>query len=238
MDFNNTSLNAKIPTLRQAESSFQRYRNPLNECQHKSESNSFEHKQGDMQFPIQQYTFFQSTPIFPILGEPKNEFIETANQFIKHGMQNSLASMIQKQSIVQNEFKLNQTTYGCKKMCEIDCMLVERYFNQKYWIFQNSNQKYKLDQTKINNTDWLKVRMQHRYKSQIYDAFSEMIDLIFKEGEIQMNSRTQVIKIQNLKGFQNLERQLQKAVKAEKKFDAFLFEIQKVLADFIFSTIN
>ena len=50
--------------------------------------------------------------------------------------------------------------------------------------------------------------MQHRYKSQIYDAFSEMIDLIFKEGEIQMNSRTQVIKIQNLKGFQNLERQL------------------------------
>ena len=32
-------------------------------------------------------------------------------------------------------------------------------------IFQNSNQRYKIDQSKVSNTEWLKARMQHRYKS-------------------------------------------------------------------------
>ncbi|CAD8199928.1 unnamed protein product [Paramecium pentaurelia] len=237
MEFNNNVI-SKIPSLKQADNSFQRYQNPLNELQIKSESNSFEQKQPNYLIPMQPYIFYPSTPIYPILGEIKSEYIEQANQFMKHGIQNSLASMIQQQIITQNEFKTNQTVYGCKKMCEIDSMLIGRYYNQKYWIFQNSNQNYKIDQTKTQNTDWLKSRLKHRYKSQIYASFLEMIDLIQEEGELFMNARTQAIKLQNIKVFQNLERQIQKLVKSKKNFDVFLLEIQKVLADFIFSSLN
>lgn len=33
-------------------------------------------------------------------------------------------------------------------MCEIDCMLVERYFNQKYWVFLYNYFRYFKHQTK------------------------------------------------------------------------------------------
>ncbi|CAK60826.1 unnamed protein product (macronuclear) [Paramecium tetraurelia] len=157
---------------------------------------------------------------------------------MKHGIQNSLAGMIWQQIRTQDQFKTNQTVYGCKKMCQIDSMLIGRYYNQKYWIFQNSNQKYKLDHTQTENTGWLKSRLKYRYKSQIYVTFVEMIDLIQEEGEVRMNARTQAIRLQNVKGFQNLERQISQLAKSKKIFDAFLLEIQKVLAEFIFSSLN
>lgn len=33
-------------------------------------------------------------------------------------------------------------------MCEIDCMLVERYFNQKYWVFLYNYFRYFKHQTR------------------------------------------------------------------------------------------
>ncbi|CAD8121831.1 unnamed protein product [Paramecium sonneborni] len=237
MDFNNNA-NSNIPSLKKFECSYQRYGNPSDELQVKSESDSFELKQTNIQYPIYPYMFYPSTPIFPIIGEIKNEYVDQTNYLMMHGVQNGLANRIQQENRIHNEFLTNQTTYGCKKVCQIDCMLIERYFKQKYWIFKNANQKYKIDQKKWENSGWLKARLQHRYKSQIYDTFVEMIDQIQQEGELKMNARTQAIQLQNKKGFENLERQIQKVVKSQKKFDIFLLEIQKVLAEFIFSSLN
>ncbi|CAD8179535.1 unnamed protein product [Paramecium pentaurelia] len=231
MEFN--VMHSRIPTLKQAESSFQRYRNPLNEFHNKSESNSFEHKQGEFHIPINQYMFLPSTPIYPILGEQKFEILDQTNFFHKNNNQVEL-----NKTEKEVEYKLNLTTFGCKKTCQIDCLLVERYFNQKYWIFQNANQCYKLDQSYKNNADWLKERLQYRYKPQIYEVFVEMIEGILNEGQLQMNARKEPIKLTNQKVFQNLERQISKGVKQDKTFDSFLFEIQKVIAEFIFTKLN
>ncbi|CAD8097417.1 unnamed protein product [Paramecium sonneborni] len=127
MEFN--MMYSRIPTLKQAESSFQRYRNPLNEFHNKSESNSFEHKQSEFPIPINQYMFIASTPIYPILGEQKYEMIDQSNFFHKNNNQVELNN-IDKEA----EYKLNITTFGCKKLCQIDCLLVERYFNKKYQV--------------------------------------------------------------------------------------------------------
>ncbi|CAD8095437.1 unnamed protein product [Paramecium sonneborni] len=231
MEFN--LIHSRIPTLKQAESSFQRYRNPLNEFHNKSESNSFEHKQTDFQIPINQYMFIASTPIYPILGEQKYELIDQSNFFLKNNNQVEL-----NKNEKEADYKLNLTTYGCKKICSIDCLLIERYFNQKYWIFQNANKSYKLDQSKKTNVEWLKERLQHRYRPQIYEVFVEIIEGILNEGQLLMNARKEPIKLSNQKVFQNLERQIGKSVKQEKSFDNFLLEIQKVIAEFIFTNLN
>ncbi|CAD8111392.1 unnamed protein product [Paramecium sonneborni] len=237
MDFNNNA-SSNIPILKQFENSFQRYKNELNGLQVKSESDSFELKQTNFEYPVYPQIYYQRTPIYPIIGEIKNEFIEWNNYLMMHRIQNSLDNIIQQEIRIQNEFKNNQTTYGCKKICQIDCMLMGRYFKQKYWIFKNANSKYKIDLKFLENTSWLKARLQHRYKSQFYDSFVEMIDRIQQEGELKMNARTQAIELVNIKVFENLERQIQRVIKSQKKFDTFLLEIQKALAEFIFSSLN
>ncbi|KAM3139336.1 hypothetical protein pb186bvf_008556 [Paramecium bursaria] len=195
----------QIPKLRQNDSSFQRYRNPLNELIVKD---SFERPNELLQLQMQPYEREDS----PIRDVP------------------NFASLIMEQKYSRR----NQNTYGSKILCSIDIALVNRYFNQKLWIFQSCNQRYNLERSKISNADWLRNRIEHRYKLQYRDAFFEMIEEIMKIGEMQANVLKEPLQIPKIKVFQNLERQLQKPNKQEFPFDQFILDMQKKMIDFIF----
>ncbi|CAD8112127.1 unnamed protein product [Paramecium sonneborni] len=151
--------------------------------------------------------------------------------------QNHFASFILNEQLKpQNQFQKNRIIEGTQILCDIEIVLISRYFDMKANVFCSPNNKYNLkEDTSISNSEWLKDRMSYRYKKPIKEAFCDMIEAIQKEGEVNMKSIIQPIKFQQ-NGFDSIERQVPKSVKLEKPFSFFILEIQQLISQFIFNT--
>ncbi|CAD8205111.1 unnamed protein product [Paramecium pentaurelia] len=151
--------------------------------------------------------------------------------------QNHFASFILNEQLKpQNQPQKNRIIEGTQIMCDIEIVLISRYFDMKATVFCSPNNKYNLkEDTSISNSEWLKDRMSYRYKKPIKESFCDMIEVIQKEGESNMKGIIQPIKFQQ-NGFDSIERQVPKSVKLEKPFSLFILEIQQLVSQFLFNT--
>ncbi|CAD8120327.1 unnamed protein product [Paramecium sonneborni] len=149
--------------------------------------------------------------------------------------QNHFASYILNEQLKpQNQIQKNRIIEGTQILCDIEIVLISRYFDMKASVFCPPNNKYNLkEDTSISNSEWLKDRMSYRYKKPIKESFWNMIEVIQKEGELNMKSIIQPIKFQQ-NGFDSLERQVPKSVKLDKPFSFFILEIQQLISQFLF----
>ncbi|CAK83910.1 unnamed protein product (macronuclear) [Paramecium tetraurelia] len=150
--------------------------------------------------------------------------------------QNHFASFILNEQLkTQNQPTKNRIIEGTQTLCDIEIVLISRYFDMKAHVFCPPNNKYTLkEDTNISNAEWLKDRMLFRYKKPIKESFSDMIDQLEKEGEINFKTMIHPVKFAQ-GGFDNIERQVPKSVKSEKPFPVFIFEIQQLISQFLFT---
>ncbi|CAD8207906.1 unnamed protein product [Paramecium pentaurelia] len=185
------------------------------------------HLGGGMSIPS--FQFGASTPFINAEDVMRNVQPQTT--------QNHFASFILNEQLKpQNMPQKNRIIEGTQILCDIEIVLISRYFDMKASVFCSPNNKYNLkDDTSISNSEWLKDRMSYRYKKPIKESFCDMIEVIQKEGETNMKGIVQPIKFQQ-NGFDSIERQVPKSVKQEKPFSHFILEIQQLISQFIFNT--
>ncbi|CAD8057961.1 unnamed protein product [Paramecium sonneborni] len=148
---------------------------------------------------------------------------------------NALAQFLNDQSTykLKQESKKNRIIIGTQALCDIEIILIQRYFDIKNQLFCPPNIKYTLNEDKsISNIIWLKDRIKNRYKKPIKDSMFDMINII---GEMDEEELRQINYFQQFQsqGFDNLEKQVPKSVKQEKPFSEMMLEIQILIGQFL-----
>ncbi|CAD8149964.1 unnamed protein product [Paramecium pentaurelia] len=186
----------------------------------------------NMQIP----SFMQGLSVPSFQFNNSNQFCinEQKSQYMPP-IANGLASYFNDQSSfkVKYESKKNRIIVGTQAICNIEIILIQRYFDIKTQLFCPPNIKYTLNEDKsISNMAWLKDRVKNRYKKPIKDSMSDLINVIgnMNEQDLQQLSCFQQFQSQ---GFDNLEKQVPKSIKLEKPFSEMMFEIQILIAQFL-----
>ncbi|KAM3128978.1 hypothetical protein pb186bvf_018895 [Paramecium bursaria] len=174
------------------------------------------------------YTY-QQLPVFSHPSIPFMKQEENKNQVYSSYL---LGQQIEKEK--EKQQLRNRIIEGTQTLCDVEIILISRYFDIKTQVFCPPNTKYTLKQEAgLSNIEWMKDRMSNRYKKALKESFYDLLDQIEKVGnQYKMNSDS--LKF-DTKGFDGIERSVHKSVKAEKPFVRFIVEIQDLLAMFLFT---
>ncbi|CAD8141114.1 unnamed protein product [Paramecium pentaurelia] len=184
---------------------------------------------------IQIPQFLQGLSVPSFQFNNSNQFCVNEQKVYIPPVENSLASYFHDQSIqkLKQHHKLNRIIVGTQTLCDIEIILVQRYFDIKTQLFCPPNIRYNLNEDKaITNMAWLKDRIKNRYKKPIKDSMFDLINVLgnMNEQEIRQINCFQKFSSQ---GFDNLEKQVPKSIKEEKPFSEMMFEIQILIAQFL-----
>ncbi|CAD8058851.1 unnamed protein product [Paramecium sonneborni] len=176
-------------------------------------------------FSVPSFQFNNSNNFF--MNEQKNSFVPP--------MASALASVFNEQQIstLENDNKKNRIIIGTQTLCDIEMILVQRYFDIKTQLFCPPNIKYSLNEERsISNQDWMKDRIKNRYKKPIKESMFNLIDVLAEDEESSNKKYFNFQQFQS-QGFDNLEKQVAKSVKQEKPFTEMMIEIQFLMKQFL-----
>ncbi|CAD8132443.1 unnamed protein product [Paramecium octaurelia] len=184
---------------------------------------------------IQIPSFLQGLSVPSFQFNNSNQFCVNEQKVYIPPVANSLASYFHDQSTqkLKQEYKQNRIIVGTQTLCDIEIILIQRYFDIKTQLFCPPNIRYTLNEDKaISNLTWLKDRIKNRYKKPIKDSMFDLINVLgnMNEQEIRQINCFQQFQSQ---GFDNLEKQVPKSIKEEKPFSEMMFEIQILIAQFL-----
>ncbi|CAD8060800.1 unnamed protein product [Paramecium sonneborni] len=136
-------------------------------------------------------------------------------------------------STLENGNKKNRIIVGTQTLCDIEMILIQRYFDIKSQLFCPPYIKYSLNEERsISNSSWMKDRIKNRYKKPIKESMFNLINVLSEDEQLINRKYFSYQQFQS-QGFDHLEKQVAKSVKQEKPFTEMMIEIQFLMKQFL-----